>query len=553
MANRRSPHHLNQATIDLQDCPHIKSGTTVADTFKGPGCTKARGVPVDHAASGEDHAPTSILRPPIIGESVTSTETLATEILFVSLAMIAAVFSNRLSAAIRIPAPALFLIVAAVLAKIFPALGSLPRSTAESLVTIALVFILFDGGMHIGWKRFRASLTAITWLGILGTIVTAAAVAAAAYFLFGFDLRLALLLGAALSPTDPAVVFSVLGKREISGRTGTILEGESGANDPIGIALLVSLLAANGVGPQAVQAGLEQFGLQLVVGAAVGIAGGWGLSRLMRRLSLPNEALYSVCSVAFATLIYGAATLLQGSGFLAVLLTGILIGDTRAPFKREIRRFSSSLATIGEMAAFSILGLSVSLATVISPEVIWPGLALAGLLIFVIRPLLVGPMLLPVRLRMGERAFVLWGGLKGAVPILLGMFILGAHISGANRVFGIIFVVVFVSVVLQGALIPLFARLFRVPTSVIEPEPWASGLRFREQPDGLGEYTIDAGSPADGQTVDSLKLGDDGWVSLIRRDGQLVQVRGSTRLQAGDVLLALGDGPGNLHPLFDSP
>ena len=483
---------------------------------------------------------------------MTHIETLATEILFVSVAIIAAVFSNRLSTLIRIPAPALFLIAAAILAKIFPQLGSLPRGTAESLVTIALVFILFDGGMHIGWDRFRASLAAITWLGILGTILTAAAVAATAHFLFGFEPRLALLLGAALSPTDPAVVFSVLGKREISGRTGTILEGESGANDPIGIALLVSLLAANGVGSQAVWAGLGDFGLQLLVGAAVGIAGGWGLSKLIRHLSLPNEALYSVCTIACATLIYGAATLLQGSGFLAVLLTGILIGDARAPFKREIRRFSSSLATIGEMAAFSILGLSVSLDTVIASDVIWPGLAIAGLLIFVIRPLLVGPMLLPVKLRMGERAFVLWGGLKGAVPILLGMFILGAHLTGAHRVFGIIFVVVLVSVILQGALIPVFARVFRVPTSVIEPQPWASGLRFREQPDGLGEYIVESGSAANGQTVDSLALGDDGWVSLIRRQGQLVQVRGSTRLHAGDVVLALGDEPENLGRLFSA-
>ncbi|AMM22659.1 hypothetical protein AX769_21225 (plasmid) [Frondihabitans sp. PAMC 28766] len=481
---------------------------------------------------------------------MTSTETLATEILLVSVAVIAAVFSNRLSALIRIPAPALFLIVAAILAKIFPLLGSLPRDTAESLVTIALVFILFDGGMHIGWKRFRASLTAITWLGILGTIMTAAAVAAAAYLLFGFDLRLALLLGAALSPTDPAVVFSVLGKREISGRTGTILEGESGANDPIGIALLVSLLAANGVGFHAVSAGLGEFGLQLAVGTVVGIAGGWALSKLIRHLSLPNEALYSVCTMACATLIYAAATLLQGSGFLAVLLAGILIGDARAPFKREIRRFSSSLATIGEMAAFSILGLSVPLDTVIQPEVIWPGLAIAGLLIFVIRPLLVGPMLLPVKLRMGERAFVLWGGLKGAVPILLGMFILGAHISGANRIFGIIFVVVLVSVVLQGALIPLFARVFHVPTSVIEPEPWASGLRFRQQPEGLGEYLVETGSSADGHTIDSLALGDDGWVSLVRRDGELVQVRGFTKLVVGDVVLALGDDPETVAHLF---
>jgi cell volume regulation protein A len=478
---------------------------------------------------------------------------LGLEILLVSLAVVAAVFSNRLSAIIRVPAPALFLILAAVAARIFPAVAALPRSAAESIVTIALVFILFDGGMHIGWRRFRASLGAITWLGVAGTAVTAVALAATAHFLFGFDLRISLLLGAALSPTDPAVVFSVLGKREITGRTGTILEGESGANDPVGIALMVSLLAVGGGGSGAVLGGVVEFLLQMVVGAAVGIVGGWGLAKLMRRVSLPNEALYSVLAIACATLIYGIATVLHGSGFLAVLLGGILVGDSRAPFKREIQRFSSGVASLSEIAAFSILGLSVALDTVVEPDVLWTGLGIAALLIFVIRPVFIGLLLIPIKLRLGERAFVLWAGLKGAVPILLGMFILDAKISGAGRVFAIIFVVVLASVVIQGGLVPLFARLFRVPMRVVEPQPWASGLRFRERPEGLREFVVQPQSPADGATVDSLALGDEGWISLIRRDGELVQVRGSTRIVAGDVVLALGEDELHLDGVFGVP
>jgi len=478
---------------------------------------------------------------------------LGLEILLISLAVVSAVFSNRLSAIIRVPAPAMFLILAAVAAKLFPAVAALPRSTAESIVTIALAFILFDGGMHIGWRRFRASLGAITWLGVAGTAVTAVAVAAAAHFLFGFDIRTSLLLGAALSPTDPAVVFSVLGKREITGRTGTILEGESGANDPVGIALMVSLLAAGGGGSGAVLGGAGEFLLQMVVGAAVGIVGGWGLAKLMRHVSLPNEALYSVRTIACATLIYGIATVLHGSGFLAVLLAGILVGDSHAPFKREIQRFSSGVASLAEIAAFSILGLSVPLDTVAEPDVLWTGLGLAALLIFVIRPLFVGLLLIPIKLRLGERAFVLWAGLKGAVPILLGMFILDAKIAGADRVFAIIFVVVLASVVLQGGLVPLFARLFRVPMRVVEPQPWASGLRFREQPEGLREFVVQPQSRADGATVDALQLGDEGWISLIRRDGELVQVRGSTRIVAGDVVLALGEDELHLDRVFGLP
>ena len=477
---------------------------------------------------------------------------LAFAILGVSAAAIAAVFSNRLSAIIRVPAPALFLVLAAVAAKLFPSLGSLSGGTDINIVSIALVFILFDGGMHIGWRRFRASLGAVTWLGIAGTIVTAAAIAAIAHLLFGFELRVALLLGAALSPTDPAVVFSVLGKREIGGRTGTILEGESGANDPVGIALMVTLLAVTGTGTGAVLGGLAQFALQIVVGAVVGVLGGFALGKVMRQFALPNEALYSVRAIAFAGLIYAGATLLHGSGFLAVLLAGVLVGDAHAPFKREIRQFSAGIASLAEIAAFSILGLSVPLDVVLEPGVLWTGIAIAALLILVIRPVLVGLLLIPVKLRPGERAFVLWAGLRGAVPILLGMFILQAKVAGAGRVYAIIFIVVLVSVILQGGFVPLFARLFRVPMRTVEPYPWSSGLRFTRRPDGMHEFVVALGSAADGATVDALDLGNDGWISLIRRDGALVQVRGSTRFEAGDVVLALGSTGSDLERLFDA-
>jgi potassium/hydrogen antiporter len=476
---------------------------------------------------------------------------LAFAILGVSAAVLAAVFSNRLSAIIRVPAPALFLVVAAIAAKLFPSLGSLSGGTDISIVTVALVFILFDGGMHIGWRRFRASLGAVTWLGIAGTLVTAAALAAAAHLLFGIDLRLALLLGAALSPTDPAIVFSVLGRREIGGRTGTILEGESGANDPVGIALMLTLLAVTGTGTGAVLGGLAQFGLQIFVGAAVGVLGGIVLGKLMRHLALPNEALYSLRTIAFAALIYATATLLHGSGFLAVLLAGVLVGDVHAPFKREIQRFSAGIASLAEIAAFSILGLTVPLDVVLDPSVLWTGIAIAALLILVIRPVLVGLLLIPVKLRLGERAFVLWAGLRGAVPILLGMFILQAKVAGAGRVYAIIFIVVLVSVIIQGGLVPLFARLFRVPMRVVEPYPWSSGFRFRERPEGMYEFVVAPGSPADGAQVNALDLGENGWISLIRRDGALVQVRGSTRLEAGDSVLALGSSNVELDRLFD--
>jgi cell volume regulation protein A len=347
-------------------------------------------------------------------------------------------------------------------------------------------------------------------------------------------------------------VFSVLGKREIAGRTGTILEGESGANDPVGIALMVSLLAATGTGLDGLLAGAGEFALQMVVGSLVGLVGGWALMKLTRKVALPSEALYSLRAIAFAALIYAAATILHGSGFLAVFLAGIVIGDGRAPYKREIERFSGGIASLAEIIVFVVLGLSVSLKDAFDPGILWTGLGVAALIIFVIRPIFVGLLLLPARLRWGERGFIVWAGLKGAVPILLGMFIITADVPHASRIYALIFIVVLVSVVLQGGLIPLFARLFGVQMRVVEPEPWSLGLRFNEEPTGLHRLTVSAGSVADGSTIEALDLGEDGWISMVNRGGRMLQVRGSTRLQAGDVVLTLAEPDTPLRHLFDT-
>jgi cell volume regulation protein A len=485
--------------------------------------------------------------------SVSTVDTFGLAILLVSAVVLVAALSSRLSQRIRVPAPALFLIGTAIASEIFPRLREVPAEIDERIVTVALIFILFDGGMHIGWRRFRSSAGSILWVGLAGTAVTAAAVAAVAHFLFGFDPRVALLIGAALSPTDPAVVFSVLGRREIAGRTGTILEGESGANDPVGIALMVALLGATGGGWQAFGGGVGVFALQMAVGGAVGLAGGYGLLQLIKRLPLPNGALYPVRTLACAPLIYGVAALAHGSGFLAVFLAGILIGDARAPYKREIERFAGAIGSLAEIVAFTVLGLSVTLHDLIRADELWVGLALAGILILLIRPVLVGLLLLPVRLRPGEKVFTLWAGLKGAVPILLAMFVLTAGVDGGHRVYGIVFLVVLVSVVLQGGLVPTVARWCRVPMRVVEPEPWALGMRFRDEPTGLQRYLVAAGSAADGVAISELPLGESVWISLVSRQGRMVQVRGTTELRAGDEVLVLTDDRTDPADVFRAP
>jgi len=461
-----------------------------------------------------------------------------------------AVLAQLVSQKIRIPAPAFFLVAAAVAALFLPPVSAHGRLLDERIVSVALAVILFDGGMHIGWRRFRAAAGPIVWLGILGTALTAAAVAASAHFIFGFGAEASLLLGAALSPTDPAVVFSVLGRKEIGGRSGTILEGESGANDPVGIAIMASLLGATGAGWSAVGSGALEFGMQLGIGAAVGIVGGFGLRLLLRRLVLPNEALASVIAIAAGVFLYGIGTVAQGSGFLAIFIAGILIGDLRAPYKNEIARFSSGAASLAEVVAFAVLGLTVQLDYVLRPEVLLTGLGVALLLIFVIRPVLVGLIALRVRLAWGERAFVLWAGLKGAVPILLGLLVVSSGSPHAHELYAVIFVVVLVSVVLQGGLVPLLGRLFDVPMREIETRPWSLDIRFASPPANLERHVVEAGSPADGASPGELISGDSAWISLVSRNGEMLPVRRGTRLQAGDIVLTDIDDDHDVHGLF---
>lgn len=386
----------------------------------------------------------------------------------VALALIVAILANHLTERFRIPAPAIFLAAAVVLANAFPSLGSRSFDTVQKIVTIALVIILFDGGMHIGARKFRESAGPIAWIGVAGTAATAGAVAWLAHTFFAFDWRGALLLGAALAATDPAVVFSVLGKREISGRTGTILEGESGANDPVGIALMLALLSASGAGATAWLSGLGHFAVQMLVGLAVGIAGGRVLLLFIRHVPLPGASLYSVRVLAGALGLYGVATVLHGSGFLAVFVAGILLGDEPAPHKTDIVRFHAALASLGEIVAFAVLGLTIDAAELASRDVWLTGLALGLLLMVFVRPLLIGLLSLPLSLRAGERAFILWAGLKGAVPILLGTFAITADAPDAVRIYGVIFVVVTMSVVVQGSSVPMAARRLGIPMKRVE-------------------------------------------------------------------------------------
>jgi cell volume regulation protein A len=391
-----------------------------------------------------------------------------TIVLIVAGGFTVAVLLNKLTEWAPVPGPALFLLGAAGASDIFPGLSVLSTKTVERIGVVALIVILFDGGMHVGWRRFRAAAVPITVLGVVGTFATAGVMAVLAHYLFDFGWTSAGILGAALAPTDPAVMFSVLGRREIGGRSGTILEGESGANDPVGIALMVGMLDFARHPHSTFWVVPREFAIEMAVGIAIGLAGAALLRETMRRVSLPSRALYPLRTLALAGVVYGVASVAHGSGFVAVFVAGIAMGDAGLPHKREIERFHTSLASLAEIVVFAALGLTITI-THLGNDHLWrDGLLLALLLAFVVRPVAVGPLLLPTRLRFGERIFVLWGGLKGAVPILLATFVLLAAVDQAPRIYNIVFVVVAFSVLVQGTTLPLIAARLGVQMRIAE-------------------------------------------------------------------------------------
>jgi cell volume regulation protein A len=362
-------------------------------------------------------------------------------ILIASAILAAAVLSNKLSERVPIPAPAIFLLAAAITVHFWPALGrAISIVGVERVAVVALILILFDGGMRIGWKRFRVAAVPITVLGVFGTFTTAVLIALAGRYLFDFSWTGAGILGAALAPTDPAVMFSVLGKHELGGSTGTILEGESGVNDPVGIALMIGMIEfathANAT-PWIV---VKEFALEMSVGLAVGMAG----------------------------LIYGVAAVAHGSGFLAVFVAGVLIGDADYPLRRDVERFHTSLASLAEVVVFIGLGLTVNK---VNLEPVWKDAVLIALVLaFLARPFGIVPFLVPLRMRWNEQIFVMWSGLKGAVPILLAAFALIQNVPGSERIYGIVFVVVAFSVIVQGSTVPFVARRLGIPMRLVHRE-----------------------------------------------------------------------------------
>ncbi|HTF61903.1 MAG TPA: potassium/proton antiporter [Edaphobacter sp.] len=454
------------------------------------------------------------------------------------------VVASKASSKLGVPALLLFLLIGMLAGSEGP--GRIPfdnAGLAQSVGVIALAFILFAGGLDTNWRIVSPVLWQGLSLASIGVFVTALLVGWFATVLLGVDWLHGLLVGAIVSSTDAAAVFSVLGSQGISlkGRIQPLLELESGTNDPMAVFLtigIIQLIVSPGQSPWLLA---SLFLKQMLIGGTIG----WVIGRLavpiINRLNLEAEGLYSALTVAIVLFAYGITTAFGGSGFLAVYLAGVVMGNRDFVHRRSLTTFHNGLAWLMQIILFLVLGLLVYPSRLL--PVMGVSVLLALFLVVVARPVGVFISLAFARVGFRPKILISWIGLRGAVPIVLATFPLLAGVRNAEIYFNIVFFTVSISVLLQGTSIGWLARKLRLQ----KPSP-ATDRRFPldilpagEERSQVAEITVSEGSLAVGQQLVSLQIPRGAHVMLVTRTSEHLVPRGSTTLKAGDILSVLAD------------
>jgi potassium/hydrogen antiporter len=402
------------------------------------------------------------------------------------------------------------------------------------LGTVALVLILFDGGLNTSMAAVRRAWAPAAVLASAGVVLTAAAVAGAG-MLFGMPWKVAGLLGAIISSTDAAAVFAILrGSRlHLRRRVGATLELESGLNDPMAVILTMTMIGAFSAEGISVWTVARDTLIQLGVGAGLGFAFGIGGREVLKRARVSAAGLYPVLTIGLAFLAFGLPTLFLGSGFLAVYVSAILIGNADIRYRSGILRVHDGIAWFSQVTMFLMLGLLVFPSKLIAAAPM--GMAIWAVLVFVARPLAVFACVAPFKFGWLERVYMSWVGLRGAVPIVLATFPVLAGVPEARSIFNLVFFVVVGNAFAPGATVPWVTRLFKqtsdapsAPAAVLEI---ASTDLLSAEVVGLH---VNEASAVNGAKISELPLPESATAAMIVRGKELIAPRGSTTLKAGD-------------------
>jgi cell volume regulation protein A len=403
----------------------------------------------------------------------------------------------------------------------------------------ALVVILAEGGLGTHWREIKPAVGAAALLATAGVAVSVGITAAAAHYLVDLDWRQALIVGAVVSSTDAAAVFSVLRRVPLPSRLTGVLEAESGFNDAPVVILVVAFSTAGPIEHWYVLLG--EITLELAIGAAVGLALGFLGAYAMRHLALPASGLYPIAVMAITVLAYAGGALAHGSGFLAVYVASVILGNARLPHGPATRGFAEGLAWIAQIGLFVLLGLLVTPHEL--GDDIWPAVVVGLVLTVVARPVSVLASLLPFRTPWRDQALLSWAGLRGAVPIVLATIPMVSGIADSKRIFNIVFVLVIVYTLVQGPTLPWLARALRLSDSEAASDLGIESAPLERLRGHLLSVSIPKASRMHGVEVGELRLPAGAGVTLVVRDGRSFVPLPMTVLRRGDELLVVATDP----------
>ncbi|MFF7562018.1 potassium/proton antiporter [Streptomyces pseudovenezuelae] len=461
-------------------------------------------------------------------------------LLVCSLVLLVAVAAVRISSRSGLPSLLVYLGIGIAMGQ--DGIGDIHFDNAELTQVIgyaALVVILAEGGLGTKWKEIKPALPAATVLALVGVAVSVGVTATAAHYLIGLEWRQALIIGAVVSSTDAAAVFSVLRKIPLPARVTGTLEAESGFNDAPVVILVVAFSQTGPV--EHWYTLIAEITLELAIGAALGIAVGWLGSWGLRHVALPASGLYPIAVMAIAVTAYAAGALAHGSGFLAVYLASMAMGNAKLPHWPATRGFADGLGWIAQIGMFVLLGLLVT-PHELGDDVL-PGLVIGLVLTMVARPLSVFLCLTPFRVPWQEQTLMSWAGLRGAVPIILATIPMVSGVEGSRRVFNIVFVLVVVYTLVQGPTLPWLARTLRLGGDSEAADLGIESAPLERLRGHLLSVAIPEGSRMHGVEVNELRLPAGAAVTLVVREEKSFVPLPTTVLRRGDELLVVTTDP----------
>ena len=450
--------------------------------------------------------------------------------------LIVAVLAVRLSVTAGLPSLLFYLALGLLVGEAGLGIQFDDADLALALGLGALVLILAEGGLTTRWEHVRPTLGLALLLATLGSVVSVLVVALSAHYLLDLRWEISVLLAAVLTPTDAAAVFSVLRAVPLKHRVTGLLEAESGLNDAP-IVVLVLALSAGDLAEQGVVGFAGLIAFELVAGTVIGLAIGFGAARLLRAVALPSSGLYPLVVLAFTVLAYGVAVQVHASGFAAVYLCALVLGNTELPHRAATRSFVEGIGWLAQIGLFVMLGLLAS------PEDfrwwhVWTGVAVGAILTFVARPLSVLACAAWFRVGWREQLFVGWAGLRGAVPIILATIPLAAEVPGSEDLFAIVFVAVIVYTLVQAAPLSTLARACGVLDDEVRDVEVDAAPLERISADLL-QVRVPRRSRLAGVEIGELRLPGSASVSLVVRDGRPMVPHRTTRIERGDDLLVV--------------